>query len=100
MDAQACSTFESKSFHVQRPVWRTTLGKGGETHMTHINTYLTTLALRLRKEEGQTMAEYGVVLAVITVACVAIFGTLAGDIKGAIQAVIDILPGGSSTPTS
>ena len=36
--------------------------------MTHLNTYLTTLALRLRKEEGQTMAEYAVVLGVITLA--------------------------------
>lgn len=43
----------------------------------------------LRNEEGQTMAEYGVVLAVITVVLVGIFGTLSGAIQGAIQQVID-----------
>jgi len=40
-----------------------------------------------RDEEGQTMAEYGVVLAVITVALVAAFGFLSGDIKAAIDKV-------------
>jgi Flp pilus assembly pilin Flp len=63
--------------------------------MTHLNTFFTTLALRLRKEEGQTMAEYGVVLAVITVATVAIFVTLSGSITSAIQSVIDVLAPGS-----
>jgi Flp pilus assembly pilin Flp len=63
--------------------------------MTHLNTYFTTLALRLRKEEGQTMAEYGVVLAVITVATVAIFMTLSDSIETAIQSVIDTLSPGS-----
>jgi Flp pilus assembly pilin Flp len=84
MDAQACSTFESKSFHVQRPVWRSTLGKGGETHMELIHT----LAARLRKEEGQTMAEYAVVLAVICAATVAIFIALQTGIVAAITEVI------------
>ena len=44
------------------------------------------------REEGQTMAEYGVVLAVITVAAVAIFATLSGGIQGAINKVIAVLP--------
>ena len=96
MDLETSFTSESKSFHVQRPVWRTTLGKGGELHMTYINTYLTTLAFRLReRQEGQTMAEYGVVLAVITVATVAIFMTLSDSIETAIQSVIDTLTPGS-----
>ena len=38
-----------------------------------------------RREEGQTMAEYGVVLAVITL--------LSGKIQGAIDAVSAIMPG-------
>jgi Flp pilus assembly pilin Flp len=49
-----------------------------------------------RKEEGQTMAEYGVVLAVITIATVVIFTALSGGITGAIQGVIDVLPGAGS----
>ena len=44
----------------------------------------------LRKEEGQTMAEYAVVLAVITVATVAVFTALSGGISGAINNVIGL----------
>jgi Flp pilus assembly pilin Flp len=49
---------------------------------------LTYLQGRLSREEGQTMAEYGVVLAVICAATVAIFGTLHTTIVNAVQAVI------------
>jgi Flp pilus assembly pilin Flp len=45
-----------------------------------------------KKEDGQTMAEYGVVLAVITIGAVAVFTLLAGGITGAINAVISHLP--------
>jgi Flp pilus assembly pilin Flp len=44
------------------------------------------------REEGQTMAEYGVVLAVITIGAVAVFTALAGGITGAINRVIGLLP--------
>jgi Flp pilus assembly pilin Flp len=40
-----------------------------------------------REEEGQTMAEYGVVLAVITIGIVATLGFLADDINAALNAV-------------
>jgi Flp pilus assembly pilin Flp len=49
-------------------------------------------ALRNR-EEGQTMAEYGVVLGVITVALVAVFTLLGDEIELAISEVISKLPG-------
>jgi Flp pilus assembly pilin Flp len=49
-------------------------------------------ALRTR-EDGQTMAEYGVVLGVITIALVAVFGLLADDIAAAIDAIRAVLPG-------
>jgi Flp pilus assembly pilin Flp len=48
---------------------------------------------RFVREEGQTMAEYGVVLAVICVLTVGIFSLLSGGITNAVQAVIDVLPG-------
>jgi Flp pilus assembly pilin Flp len=41
-----------------------------------------------KKEEGQTMAEYAVVLAVITVATVAVFTALSGGISGAVANTI------------
>ena len=44
-----------------------------------------------RKEEGQTMAEYGVILAVITVGIVAALTALSGGIKGAINNVVSTL---------
>jgi Flp pilus assembly pilin Flp len=40
-----------------------------------------------RREDGQTMAEYAVVLGVITLAVVGVFTALAGGISGAINTV-------------
>jgi len=48
-------------------------------------------ALTLREENGQTMAEYGVVLAVITIGVVVVLGSLSGGINGALNAVINVL---------
>ena len=45
----------------------------------------------LKKEEGQTMAEYGVVLAVITLGIVVTLGLLANGINGALNGVIGYL---------
>jgi Flp pilus assembly pilin Flp len=45
------------------------------------------------REDGQTMAEYGVVLSVITLAVVAAFALLGGDIEQAIEAARTTLPG-------
>jgi Flp pilus assembly pilin Flp len=40
-----------------------------------------------RRQEGQTMAEYAVVLGVITLAVVGVFTALAGGVSGAITTV-------------
>jgi Flp pilus assembly pilin Flp len=45
-----------------------------------------------RKEDGQTMAEYGVVLAVITVGAIVAFTALSGGITNAINKVTGLLP--------
>jgi Flp pilus assembly pilin Flp len=45
----------------------------------------------LRDEEGQTMAEYGVVLAVITLVIVATLLLLSGAINVALEKVINTL---------
>jgi Flp pilus assembly pilin Flp len=55
------------------------------------NKVLTKIRARFAREEGQTMAEYAVVLAVITVATVAVFTALSGGIQGAISNVTGIL---------
>ena len=44
-----------------------------------------------RKQEGQTMAEYGVVLAVIAVTAVVAFTALSGGISGSINKVTTLL---------
>ena len=49
------------------------------------------LNARFTKEEGQTMAEYGVVLAVITLGVVLALGTLALGITGKIGEVVGYL---------
>jgi Flp pilus assembly pilin Flp len=45
----------------------------------------------MRREEGQTMAEYAVVLAVITPALVLLFATLGGAIVARLQTVAGFL---------
>jgi Flp pilus assembly pilin Flp len=44
-----------------------------------------------KREEGQTMAEYGIVLAVITVAVIAVLGLLSTEIRDALQSVVETL---------
>ncbi len=56
-----------------------------------ISDWLAFVRLNLRKEDGQTMAEYGVVLAVITVLAVGAFTALSGGITGAINSVTGLL---------
>jgi Flp pilus assembly pilin Flp len=58
--------------------------KEKELTLTDLMTYVRT---RFGVEAGQTMAEYGVVLAVITIGAVAVFGLLSGDITNALNAV-------------
>jgi Flp pilus assembly pilin Flp len=45
----------------------------------------------VRREDGQTMAEYAVVLGVITVTTIAVFTALSGSIQSAIQNAVNVL---------
>ena len=56
--------------------------------LTSFFSYLNTLR---KGEEGQTMAEYGVVLAVIAIGVVAALLTLSESISGAINNVVGYL---------
>jgi Flp pilus assembly pilin Flp len=49
-------------------------------------------ALR-RGEEGQSMAEYGVTLSVITIAVIGAISLLSDNVRAAIENVAGILPG-------
>ena len=48
--------------------------------------------LTLREEKGQTMAEYGVVLALITLAVLAGLTLLSDNISSALTSVANLLP--------
>jgi Flp pilus assembly pilin Flp len=52
---------------------------------------LSQLLTSLRREEGQTMAEYAVILAVITVGIIAAVTALSGGIQTALNNVVDVL---------
>jgi Flp pilus assembly pilin Flp len=56
-----------------------------------LRTWVDLLRAAARRQEGQTMAEYGVVLAVITVFVVVALTALALGISGKLNAVTDIL---------
>jgi Flp pilus assembly pilin Flp len=47
---------------------------------------------RVTEESGQTMAEYGVVLALITLAVIAGLTLLSGNISSALTSVANVLP--------
>ena len=55
-----------------------------------MKTFFESSASRVRREDGQTMAEYGVVLAVITLAVVVALTALSGAVGNAINAVTGI----------
>ena len=61
--------------------------------MLKLFTFTRTADALRRSEEGQTMAEYGVVLAVITLAVIAAISLLSGNVQNAIENVAGLLPG-------
>jgi Flp pilus assembly pilin Flp len=65
--------------------------KGGESLMA-FSQWVAYFQARFASEEGQTMAEYGVVLAVVTLLVIGAFTALSGGISGAIDNVTAILP--------
>lgn len=61
--------------------------------MLKLSALIQVAAASLRqRDEGQTMAEYGVVLAVITLAVIAAITLLAGNVSNALNAVANVLP--------
>jgi Flp pilus assembly pilin Flp len=64
------------------------------TLITYWQVSASDLLERVRREEGQTMAEYGVVLAVIVLAVIAAITLLSDHVRAAITAVANVLPGG------
>ena len=59
--------------------------------MNQVTSFFTYLNAIRRQEDGQTMAEYGVVLAVITLGVVLALTALSGAFSGAIDSVLGYL---------
>jgi len=66
--------------------------KGGEPVLKLFAFTQVSLDAFRRREEGQTMAEYGVVLAVITLAVIAAITLLSDNVRNALESVANILP--------
>jgi pilus assembly protein Flp/PilA len=64
-----------------------------ENHMLNVFVSIQNRLAMLRDERGQTMAEYGVVLAVIAVIVVTALTALSGGITGALDNVRGVLGG-------
>ncbi|TML33599.1 MAG: Flp family type IVb pilin [Actinobacteria bacterium] len=61
--------------------------------MLKLSAFVQVAADSLRKrEEGQTMAEYGVVLAVIVLAVIGAITLLSDNVRSAIESVANVLP--------
>ncbi len=59
-----------------------------------INSFLTSLYVRYTSEdEGQTMAEYGLILALVAVLAIGAFGLLGGQISTRIASITTALGG-------
>jgi len=69
---------------------RSSCPRGGESIVTFTD-LVSYLRARFEGEKGQTMAEYGVVLAVITIGVFLALGALSGAISGAITTVTGYL---------
>jgi Flp pilus assembly pilin Flp len=81
--------FPARQARLEVEMTETVIGAQEVTRVTRIYNFL----FSLRREEGQTMAEYGVVLAVITLILVASFTALSTEIDAAIDKVAAVLPG-------
>jgi Flp pilus assembly pilin Flp len=58
-----------------------------------LSAYVQNLFFRVKEEEGQTMAEYGVILAVITAGVLLAIQALSGGVSTALTKVVAILNG-------
>jgi pilus assembly protein Flp/PilA len=62
--------------------------EGRCTHMK-LRDWFELVRIQLKREEGQTMAEYGLLLALIALACIVVLGTLGLGISGKFNQVVN-----------
>ena len=59
--------------------------------LSKINEAFARLVAQLQREEGQTLSEYGLILALVAVACIIALGFLAAAISGILNDVGGVL---------
>jgi pilus assembly protein Flp/PilA len=64
--------------------------KGGVTQMK-LRDWFELLRIELKREEGQTMAEYGLLIALIAVVCILVITAVGTGIQGKFQEVVNAL---------
>jgi pilus assembly protein Flp/PilA len=64
--------------------------------ISKINEAILQLVTRFQREEGQTLSEYGLILALVAVAAVVALGVLAAAITGTLGSVASSLTGATS----
>jgi pilus assembly protein Flp/PilA len=57
------------------------------TKRSFLMRFLNEMVVRMRSEDGQGLAEYGLILALIAVICIAALTTLQGGITGSLEGV-------------
>jgi Flp pilus assembly pilin Flp len=55
--------------------------------MDRLNTLIVSFAARTQREEGQTMAEYALVLALVALVAIVVLGTLGTNISGKFSSI-------------
>jgi len=68
--------------------------------MIDVRTWFNLLRAAATREDGQTMAEYGVVLAVITVGVIVALGALALAISGKLGVISNLVTNGASSSST
>jgi Flp pilus assembly pilin Flp len=61
------------------------------TQVLKLAAYVQTFLYRFDREEGQTMAEYAVILSVITAAVLLVLGVLSGNISTVLNRIADAI---------
>jgi len=62
--------------------------------LSRISEFVVGLVARFRSEAGQALAEYGLILALIAVACIVTLGVLGLAVAGQLGAIAGAMPGG------
>jgi len=56
-----------------------------------LDVYWTWMKANIKREEGQALVEYALILFLIAVVCITVLTTLGGKVKSTLQSVVDAM---------